>query len=151
MYFTRFCVKKRILEWFGLEGSLKTISFSTLPRAGRPPTRPACSKPHPSSPWTLPEREGACYEVIRAEAAGRMLWISQKGKHHSSPGRDDVEGSSCLSSLLYRVAAAPLSLLLLLHESLCFVWSSIALIIPEAAEAIEGRAFAWRRAAFYLH
>ncbi|KAL9824671.1 uncharacterized protein GJ701_015046 [Geothlypis trichas] len=43
----------RIIEWFGLEGTLKPIQCHPLPWAGTPSTAPGCSKPHPTCPWTL--------------------------------------------------------------------------------------------------
>jgi len=48
----------RIMERFGLEGTLYIISFQPpLPWADTPSTRPSCSKPHPTWPSTLPEKE----------------------------------------------------------------------------------------------
>ena len=47
----------RIIQWFGLEGTLKLIWFQTpLPWAGTSPTRPGCSELHPTWPWALPGR-----------------------------------------------------------------------------------------------
>lgn len=44
----------RILEWFGLKGTLNIIQFHLQPWAGIPPTGPGCSKPRPARPGTLP-------------------------------------------------------------------------------------------------
>ena len=45
----------RIIEWFGLEGTLKIIWFQP-PWAGTSSTRPGCSELHPAWSWTLPGR-----------------------------------------------------------------------------------------------
>lgn len=46
--------QQRILGWFVLKGTLKTISLLSLPWEGTPSTRPGCSKLYPAEPWTLP-------------------------------------------------------------------------------------------------
>lgn len=78
-----------------------------------------------------------------------MLWISQKDKASlggmilKDPAASPHSPQSGCSPV---ISPAPPTR----TRSLCLACTSIALIIPEAAEAIEGRAFAWRRAALYL-
>ena len=40
----------RIIEWFGLGGTLQIISFHSLPWAGTPSPSPGCSEPRPAWP-----------------------------------------------------------------------------------------------------
>ena len=45
------------MVWIGLEGTFKDHLVQQPPCHGQTPsTRPACSKPHPAWPWTLPGR-----------------------------------------------------------------------------------------------
>jgi len=49
----------RIIEWVGLEGTIKIISSNPLPWAGTPSTRPGCAKLHPT--WPCPSARSQCW------------------------------------------------------------------------------------------